>query len=105
MGERGARELPRGYFRLQARLHVGEIGGVSPDAAEPLTAFGDSILPQSALERSRGVIERQAEVRESRCGGGRGRRGNGICDGGRGRAGIHLVTVSSVMVMKIVCDA
>ncbi len=75
MGERGAGELPRGDFRLQAGLNVGEIGGVSPDAAKSLAAFRDRVLPQSALERARGVIEGQAKVRESGRG---GRRGTGI---------------------------
>ena len=70
MGQRGTGELPRGYFRLQAGLDVGEIGGVFPDTAKSLAAFRDRILPQSALQRTSGVIERQAKVRESGSGGG-----------------------------------
>ena len=65
MGQRVAGELPRGFFRLQAGLHVGEISGVSPDAAKSLAALRNRILPQSALQRPGGVIEGEAEVGKS----------------------------------------
>ena len=104
MGQRGAGELPRGDFRLQAGLNIGEIGGVPPDAAKSLAAFRNRVLPQSALERARGVIEGQAKVRERGRG---GRRGTGINRRHRrcGSARIHLTTVTSVLVMETVCDA
>ncbi len=65
VGQRVTGELPRGDFRLKARLHIGEIGGVSPDAAKSLATFFDRVLPQTALERARSIIERQAKIRES----------------------------------------
>ena len=65
MGQRVTGELPRGYLRLKARLHVGEIGRVSSDAAMSLAAFLDHVLPQTALKRATRVVERQAKVREN----------------------------------------
>ena len=64
MGQRITGELPRGYLGLKTGLHGGEIGGVSPHAAESLAPFLDHVLPQTAYQGTTRVVERQAKVRE-----------------------------------------
>ena len=58
MAERGAGVLSRVHFSQQTILHRGEIVRITGGAASSLAAFLDHVLPQSALKRASGIIER-----------------------------------------------